>query len=73
MNNLVNELMAEAGFDPAAIERMGIMPQAERFAELMIRECYNAMWNEECMFSDLAQEENARMYRQLKQHFGIAV
>ncbi len=31
--------MAAAGFDPSSIERMGVMPQAEKFAELLIKEC----------------------------------
>ena len=39
MNERIKELMAQAGFDPAAIERMGVMPQAEKFAELIVREC----------------------------------
>ena len=34
--------MAQAGFDPAAIERMGVMPQAEKFAELIVRMCADA-------------------------------
>lgn len=37
--NRIQELMAQAGFDPAAIERMGVMPQANKFAELIVREC----------------------------------
>lgn len=39
MNERIKELMAQAGFDPAAIERMGVMPQAEKFVELIVREC----------------------------------
>ncbi len=31
--------MKQAGFDPAGIERMGIMPQAEKFSELLIAKC----------------------------------
>ena len=30
--------MTEAGFDPASIERMGIMPQAEKFVTLLIND-----------------------------------
>jgi hypothetical protein len=41
MNERIRELMAQAGFDPAAIERMGIMPQAEKFAKLIVKECAN--------------------------------
>ena len=43
MNERIRELMAQAGFDPAAIERMGVMPNAEKFAELIIRECAKAI------------------------------
>lgn len=35
-NELIKGLMLKSGFDPATIERMGIMPQAEKFAELLI-------------------------------------
>ena len=43
MNERIKELMAQAGFDPAAIERMGVMPQAEKFAELIVKECVNVV------------------------------
>ena len=43
MNERIKELMAQAGFDPAAIERMGVMTQAEQFAELIVKECVNVV------------------------------
>lgn len=45
MNERIKELMAQAGFDPAAIERMGVMPQAEKFAELLQQDCLQHMTN----------------------------
>jgi len=39
MNGRLKEIMTEAGFDPEAIERMGVMPQAEKFGLLLIAEC----------------------------------
>ena len=39
MNERILELMQQAGFDPVAIERMGVMPNAEKFAELIVKEC----------------------------------
>lgn len=39
MNERIKELMVQSGFDPSAIERMGVMPQAEKFAKLIIEEC----------------------------------
>ena len=38
MNERIKEIMAQAGFDPASVERMGVMPQAEKFAELLLQE-----------------------------------
>ena len=38
-SELIKQIMVKSGFDPAAIERMGIMPQAEKFAELLVKEC----------------------------------
>jgi hypothetical protein len=38
-NELIKQLMTQAGFDPVAIERMGVMPNADKFAELIVREC----------------------------------
>ena len=46
MNELIRELMQQAGFDPVAIERMGVMPNAEKFAELIIRECFDVVIND---------------------------
>ena len=43
MNERIKELMAQAGFDPAAIERMGVMPQAEKFAKLVVQECVDTL------------------------------
>ena len=37
-SELIKQIMVKSGFDPAAIERMGIMPQAKKFAELLIKE-----------------------------------
>ena len=39
MNNRIKELVTFAGFDPEAIARMGVMPQAKKFAELIIADC----------------------------------
>ena len=39
MNKRIKELMAQAGFDPDAIERIGVMPNAEKFAELIAKDC----------------------------------
>ena len=38
LSEQIKELMQRAGFDPAAIERMGLMPNAEKFVELIVKE-----------------------------------
>ena len=65
MNERIRELMAQAGFDPSAIERMGIMPQAEKFAELIVRECINI--NKE----ELAFNAFERLFNRYQEHFGV--
>jgi putative heme degradation protein len=42
-----------------------------RFAELIIAECIDSLWSDECQTSDLAAEEFNRNSKKIKQHFGI--
>ena len=44
---------------------------AEKFAELIVRECCLALWTEECHTSDLAFDEVKRNATRIKEHFGI--
>ena len=44
---------------------------AEKFAELIVRECIWALWTEECRTSDLASEEYTRGSNKIKEHFGV--
>lgn len=67
MNERIKELMAQAGFDPAAIERMGVMPQAEKFAELIIKECTNMLPE------DSIRKDGVHMYYVIREHFGISL
>ena len=43
----------------------------EKFAELIVKECANAFWTEDCNVSDLALEEYNRNSKKIKQHFEI--
>lgn len=63
MNERIKYLMARAGFDPAAIERMGVMPNAEKFAELIVKECME--------LGDKALQEGKWPGDVLKEHFGV--
>jgi hypothetical protein len=39
MNERIKELMDQAGIDIEAVENLGEMPAALKFAELIVREC----------------------------------
>lgn len=61
MNERIRELMAQAGFDPASIERMGVMPNAEKFAKLLQQDCLQHLTN---MGLDHAREVLERYFDQ---------
>lgn len=52
---------------------IGIIPHgfSEKFAELIISECKNAFWTDECNTSDLAMAFFRRNVKKIDQHFGI--
>ena len=43
MNERIKELLSQAGLDPVGIERMGVMPHTEKFAELIVQECVDTL------------------------------
>ena len=43
----------------------------EKYAELIVRECAESLWTEECYNSDLALEEFEKNSKKIKQHFGV--
>jgi hypothetical protein len=43
----------------------------EKFAELLLDECYKALWTPECATSDLAAEEYVRNTKRIITHFGV--
>jgi hypothetical protein len=69
MNDRIKELMQQAGTDTSG-KWMGV-DHAEKFAELIVRECCLALWTEECHTSDLAFDEVKRNATRIKEHFGI--
>jgi hypothetical protein len=72
MHTRIKELMTLAGFDPAGIERMGVMPQAEKFAELLIAdvtECVRDVVREET--SDLTWIACSQVQDRINEHFGV--
>ena len=43
----------------------------EKFAELIVRECISALWEEDCYVSDLAIAHFNRNKEKICQHFGV--
>jgi hypothetical protein len=60
MNERIKELMNQAGIDVEAVENLGEMPTALKFAELIVRECA-----ELCDINDKEQGDI------LREHFGV--
>lgn len=77
MNERIKELMAQAGFDPAAIERMGVMPQSEKFAELIIKECASfreelSQFDSSTAYGDGYEQGLNDLTETFLEHFGFA-
>jgi hypothetical protein len=72
MNQRIRQLAIEAGYEK---DMFGIghwdMPECQKFAKLIVRECCLALWTEECHTSDLAFDEVKRNATKIKEHFGI--
>ena len=67
MNERIKELLEQAGV------KYTIMPKDtvyEKFAELIVKECAESLWTEECYNSDLALEEFEKHSKKIKLHFG---
>ena len=61
MNERIQELMDQAGIDVEAVENLGEMPTALKFAELIVRECIDIVD---------AQWEPV-LVEKIKEHFGV--
>ena len=78
MNKRIQELIKEAtefqkipydGID--GVYREAFVFNKEKFAELIVKECANVFWSEDCNTSDLALEEYNRNSKKIKRHFGV--
>jgi len=45
--------------------------KAQKFAELIVAECAESLWTEECYNSDLALEEFEKNSKKIREHFGV--
>ena len=66
MNNRMKELMIQAGY-PAP----ELASRAQKLTELIVLDCCQALWTNECHVSDLAYDEYHRSVKKIKEHFGV--
>ena len=74
MNERIRQLLNEAtvGLEPdLSPQRTVTLNEMEKFAELIVRECAESLWTEECYTSDLALKEFEKNSKKIKQHFGV--
>lgn len=79
MNERIQELAEQAmakavakNFTGDKLElRMPSEAWAKEFTELIVKECAELLWTEECYNSDLALEEFEKNSKKIKQHFGV--
>ena len=57
MNERIKELMNQAGIDVEAVENLGEMPTALKFAELIIAECTQVLFDEAERLNGLCSDE----------------
>lgn len=68
MNERIKELWERAVFDKSNKDSDAMV---QNFAELIVGECCQAVWSEECNTSDLALEEYNRTARKIRQYLGV--
>ena len=74
MNELIKELAEQATLAVTKPDGHYIVQAWQaKFAELIISECKNAFWKDECNTSDLAMAFFRRNVKKIEQHFGIVL
>jgi hypothetical protein len=75
MNERIKELMDQAGIDVEAVENLGEMPTALKFAELIVKECMTTILKESKWYWDKDEFESSNAVqnaaRRVKEHFGV--
>ena len=74
MNERIRQLLNEAtvGLEPdLSPQRTVTLNEMEKFAELIVRECAESLWTEECYTSDLALKEFLKNSKKINLHFGV--
>ena len=75
MNERIRQLMEQAGLYDFVIESMGIDEEMEKFAELIVRECSNIVFEAGCteLNQNCPNEELYQLSNKIEQHFGFGV
>ena len=73
MNERIKELMDQAGIDVEAVENLGEMPTALKFAELIVRDCIDTMYKRgESYAHPSAGFYQAKTFSEaIMEHFGV--
>jgi len=78
MNKRIQELAEKAGLRFTQLMSNPMVPvvdgketDLEKFAELIVRECVESLWTEECYTSDLALKEFLKNSKKINLHFGV--
>jgi hypothetical protein len=79
MNERIRELAEQAGYDIGPFytgEDNYQIPhykdeKLEKFAELIVQECCQELWTEDCHTSDLAYLDYKNKTNKIKRHFGV--
>jgi len=70
MNQRFGELKKQA-HEYAVDQEWYIDSFEQKFAELIVRECVESLWTEECYTSDLALKEFLKNSKKINLHFGV--
>jgi hypothetical protein len=74
MNQKLRELARVSGFivdETGTFHEFAEKTRLDCFSDLIIKQCVQSLWTEECHTSDLAHEEFTRNSRKIKEHFGL--
>jgi hypothetical protein len=73
MNEKIRQLARESNLDVYGLgkDRYKWESTVEKFAEMIVKECAESLWTEECYTSDLALKEFEKHSKKIKLHFGI--
>ena len=73
MNDFVDELYVIARYEAGADKLFQATTQDvyQKFTQLLVQECIESLWTEECDTSDLALEEYTRNRKRIEQRFGV--